>query len=84
MLRNLRAGFFILALIVSVGVALTDEVPLPNTPQSTIARFAWSAAAIAILASFIFLGPTLHRQERPLLDRRTLCRPLSKMSRRLS
>lgn len=54
MLRNLRAGFFILALVMSAGVALTDEVPLPDTSQFSIARFTWTAVTVAILTSYIF------------------------------
>lgn len=54
MIKNLFAGFFILVLLLSVGIAVTDEAPLPTTSPVSIARFAWAAFAVFILVTFIF------------------------------
>lgn len=54
MSRNLRAGFVMLALIVAAGVALTEVLPLPRTPQFIIARLVFAGLAVVVILWFIF------------------------------
>lgn len=54
MSRNLRAGFVMLALMVAAGVALTEVLPLPHTPQFIIARLVFAGLAVAVILWFIF------------------------------
>lgn len=67
MIRNLRAGFFILLLTVSVGIVLTNAIPLPNTPIFSLARFAWAGVTIVIIVGFIFFTSDVVQPEKTAL-----------------
>lgn len=54
MTKNLRAGFFMLALMVVAAVALTNVLPLPSTPFFIIARALLAGSAVAVVWYFIF------------------------------
>ncbi|MCA1605827.1 MAG: hypothetical protein LC775_10225 [Acidobacteria bacterium] len=53
-IRNLRAGFVILVLIVAAGCALTDALALPPTPQFLIVRVLLGVLAVGALLWFTF------------------------------
>ncbi len=63
MIRNLRTGFSILALMVAAGAALADVLPLPRTPEFLIARVACAGLAVAVLLLLIFRKPDISPSE---------------------